>query len=129
MTEDHSIWDVTERVYTTYGFWHSFLWLKTTVFEMSQRGSIQPMASDTVSYDWRPQYLRCHREALYNLWLLTQFLMTEDHSIWDVAERLYATYYSHSLMWLNATVFEFLNIDNLFSTWSDQSSNAHIICW
>ena len=79
MAEGHSIWDVTGRRYATY-YSQSSIWLKDTVFRMSQRGYMQPIA-DTVHYDWRPQYLRCHREAICNL-LQPQFNMVEGHSIW-----------------------------------------------
>ena len=101
MTEGHSIWDVTKSLFATY------------------------CCAETVHYDWRPQYLRCHREAICNL-LQPKFNMAEGHSIWDVTERLYATYCSQSSIWLKVTVFEFLNIDNLFSTWADQYFDAHI---
>ena len=85
MTEGHSIWDVTMRLFVTY-CWHSLLWLKATVFEMLQRGYLQPIAADTVHYDWWPQYLRCHREAICNLFL-PQFTVAEGHSIWVFKHR------------------------------------------
>ena len=89
MTEGHISWVVTESLFATY-CWDSSLWLKPTVFEMSQRGYMQPITA-TVQYGWRTQYLRCHKESICDI-LLTQFIMTEAHSIWDVTKSLFATY-------------------------------------
>ena len=51
----------------------------STTFARSHRGYLLPLVV-TVHCDHRPQYLRGHIEAIYNLWW-SQFIVMQGHNI------------------------------------------------
>ena len=108
---------------------HSLLWRETTIFESSQRWYWWPEAT-TVCCDWRPQYLRVHKEGICSR-RPPEFVVTEGHnSLLPKATILDKSQNRDNMVTLFSVNILSLSCDllNVVAEWFYKSS-FFFVCW